>query len=240
MKKLFVTMMVVVASLSVMATQTAAVRIKLVGSNPTYATSTLRLTEDNARTAAYESGYDAESMMTLSNPYSVLIYSYVETHPCEVVATNDFKDTKIGFTTNMVDNDYKLEFSNVSGTITLYDKVLSKTTNIQEGTSYSFSVPNEQKGQKQVLDRFVINYVPAPSSKLEACFIDNHLTITNNPWSDGKIAVYDGETKVVEKDGTETDIDLTSLLEAGKRYMVKFFPTSDLSGEPKRQLVIVP
>jgi hypothetical protein len=238
MKKMFISVIALAMGVTAMATETAYVQIKMTGASG--GTSKLFITEDDAHTSAFESGVDTERLMSLANSKSVLLYGYQGTTPCEDVVTNDLTNLKIGFTTNTLDQDYTFTFIDKSGgTITLFDKKTGTTTDLSTATKYDFSVAAEFVGQKQILDRFVINYVPAPSTDFEVCFINNHLTVSNNPWSDGKIAVYDGETKVVEKDGTETDIDLTAL-EAGKRYMVKFFPTSDLSGEPKRQLVIVP
>ena len=157
MKKLFISIIAVAFSLSAMAAPTAAARIKLVGSNATYAVNTLFLNEDDARNSSYESGYDAESMMTLSNPFSVLIYAYVDEHPCEYVATDNLDGLEISFTTNMLDADYTLQFSNVSGRqLKLYDRVTKTTTLINEGDSYPFSVDPSQVGQHEVNNRFVL------------------------------------------------------------------------------------
>ena len=223
MKKLFVTMLVVATSLSVMAATTSAIRIKLVGSNPTYATSMLRLTEDDARTQGYESGYDGESMMTLSNPFSVLIYSYVETHPCEVVMTNNLNNTNIGFTTNMVDQDYKLVFSNFEGNaLRLYDSVLDSLVVLNGSTQdYEFSVTPAQVGQIQVLDRFIINPVRELDDELEICHKDNKLELHKNPYAEN-IVVKDAEGNIVKNvpsTNTPQYIDLSDL--AAGQYTVE-------------------
>ena len=157
MKKLFISIIAVALSLSAMAASTAAARIKLVGSNATYAVNTVFLNEDNARNSSYESGYDAESMMSLSNPFSVLIYAYVGEHPCEYVETDNLDGLEISFTTNMIDADYTLQFSNVSGReLKLYDRVTKTTKIITEGESYAFSVDPAQVGQVEVNHRFVL------------------------------------------------------------------------------------
>ena len=168
MKKLFIALVAVAFSLSAMAASTAAARIKLVGSNTTYAVSTLFLNEDDARNSSYESGYDAESMMSQSNPFSVLIYAYVGEHPCEYVATDDLDGQEISFTTNMLDADYTLQFSNVSGReLKLYDRVTKTTTIITEGESYAFSVEAAQVGQVEVNNRFVLG-LPSYSVTMNA------------------------------------------------------------------------
>lgn len=194
MKKLFISVIAVALSVSAMATNTAAARIKLVGSNATYAVNTLFLNEDDARNNTYESGYDAESMMSLSNPYSVLIYSYVGTHPCERVETNNLDEQAISITTNMIDADYTLQFSNVSGrALKLYDKVAQKFVDITEGGSYAFSVEASEVGQKEIKDRFVINFQVEPS----ICFNYNVLEI--NGHAGENLVVKKGETEIVNE-----------------------------------------
>ena len=125
MKKLFISIVAIAISMSAVATNTAEARIKLIGSNATYAVNTLYLNEDDARNNKYEDGYDGESMMTQSNPFSVLIYAYVETtHPCERVETNNLDGLALSFKTNMLDSDYKLKFTNVSGrALKVFDRV---------------------------------------------------------------------------------------------------------------------
>ena len=241
MKKMVFTAVALAMGMMAMATETAYVQIRLTGASGQ--SSDVFLTEDSEHSSAFESGVDTEKMMSLANSKSVLIYGYQGSTPCEDVVTNDLKNLQIGFTTNMVDNDYTLTFIDKEGAkIKLYDTEEKKYLDLDSETSYDFSVPDGQKGQKQVLDRFVINYVPDAPAVLDACFgkpTPNHLIINSNPYVAGKIVVFDGETPVVTKDGTETDIPLTTLT-AGKHYTVKFFPTLDTSGDAAKTLIIVP
>jgi len=191
-------MLAVAFSLSAAAASTATVNIKLVGSNATYSVSTLMLNEDDARTNEYESGYDAESMMTQSNARSVLLYSYIGTQPCEVLFANNLDNQAISFKTNMVDADYTLQFSNVSGrALKLYDSATDTTIDITEGGSYAFSVEAAQVGRVEIADRFVINPV-APAASL--CFNYNILEINGHA----------GEALIVKK-GAEEIANVASL-----------------------------
>ncbi|MBR3407364.1 MAG: hypothetical protein IKG86_00815 [Paludibacteraceae bacterium] len=159
MKKVFLSMLTLICSLSMMATQTAYVQMQLVGTSyPTFSTSNLYLTEDTERNATYESGYDSYCEGTLSNSYSVLLYAFVGSDKCSSVATNDLRGLQIGFKTNNVDTDYKLKFSDFDGLeFYLYDRVLHKMTLINSTTpDYSFTAAS---GQIEVNDRFVINTV---------------------------------------------------------------------------------
>ena len=155
-------MLALICCLSMMATQTAYVQIKLVGTSyPTFSTSKLYLTEDTERNASYESGYDSQSAGTLSNDYSVLLYAFVGSEKCSSVATNDLTGLQIGFTTNNVDTEYKLKFSDFDGTeFKLYDRVAKQTVTLNASTpDYNFTAV---AGQVEVNDRFVIG-VPSYS-----------------------------------------------------------------------------
>lgn len=198
MKKFFISMLAVVFSVSAMATSTATAHIKLVGSNATYAVSMLQLNEDDARTNDYESGYDAESMMTQSNLYSVLLYSYIGTQPCEIIFAKNLDGQEISLKTNKVDADYTLQFSNVSGrALKLYDTVTGTLVNITEGGSYAFSVDASLVGQKEIANRFIIGD-PAPS----LCFTYNVLEINGHA----------GEGLTITEAATGTVIDNVAAL----------------------------
>lgn len=159
MKKLFSAFMAVTIALSAMATETAYVRMKLAGSNPTYSTSTIKLTENSDRTSAYESGYDSERMMEQSNDNSVLFYAYVGTQECANIATNNLDGLVLCFNTNNIDQNYTISFELVSGrALTLYDRITKTSTPIVQGESYPFSVEAAQVGRVAIADRFVINY----------------------------------------------------------------------------------
>lgn len=218
MKKLFISFLAVAVCASAMAASTAAVRIKLVGSNPTYAVNTLYLNEDDARNSTYESGYDAESMMTLSNSYSVLIYADVEGHSCERVATNNLDGLHIGFTTNNVDADYSLQFSNFSGReLKLYDAVLDSVITINASTpAYAFTAT---AGQIAVTDRFSIGE-PAPVA-YEICHRYNALQVSG--YKGGTVVVKDNTDatviSVVVPTRTQHTIDLSAL--AAGQYKVE-------------------
>ena len=157
MKKLFSAFLAATVALSAMATETAYVRMKLAGSNPTYSTSTIKLTENSDRTPAYESGYDSERMMEQSNDNSVLFYAYVGTQECANIATNNLDGLVLCFNTNNIDQNYTISFELVSGRdLTLYDRVTKTSTPIVQDESYPFSVEAAQVGRVAIADRFVI------------------------------------------------------------------------------------
>lgn len=154
MKKVFISILAAVLTLSAFAGETARVTIRLTSTNATYGNDELELKENTDRTAAYESGYDAEKLMSQTNKHSVLLYAFVGDQACSTIATNNLDGTVIGFTSNKYDTDYKLVFSNVSGReLKLYDRVLKTTTTITNSLEYSFSAT---EGRVAVNDRFII------------------------------------------------------------------------------------
>lgn len=183
MKKLFSSLLAVTFALSGMAAETAYVRMKLAGSNPTYSTSTIKLTENSDRTPAYESGYDSECMMEQSNDNSVLFYAYVGTQECANIATNNLDGLVLCFNTNNIDQNYTISFELVSGRdLTLYDRVTKTSTPIVQGESYPFSVTAAQVGRVAIADRFVINYEAPAYVIMNGDFADpgNAWTYTSN------------------------------------------------------------
>ena len=217
MKKLLLSTIMLLTAMMLFSTETAYVQIRLSGESGQY--QDLTLIEDDSYTSAYESGVDIENMMVLANSKSVLIYAKQGSVNCEGVVTNSLANLAIGFTTNMVDENYTLTFSDKSGgSIKLYDMVTENVVDLGAVSSYDFSVSAGQVGQKQVLDRFVINY-PVDAGSLETCFTGTELNITNNPYfgtivvkktSDGStIKSYDYGTSSIdfnEKDGSGNNI----------------------------------
>lgn len=161
MKKMFIFVMALAMCVSAMATQTAIVQVKLTGvtgglSNSVY------LVEDDGYTSAYESGADVEKIMDQANSNSVLMYGFVGTTPCSYVVTNNLDGLSLGFKTNMVDDNYRLTFKNVSGReLTLYDRIENTQTTITNNGTYDFDVDASLVGQEEINDRFYINMDPA-------------------------------------------------------------------------------
>jgi len=223
MKKMLMSVMALALSMAAMATQTAYVEVTLTGESGL--SSVVRLTQDDARNADFEDGYDTDKVMMYSNTRSVLIYGIVGTHKCEDVVTNDLTNLAVGFSTNQIDQNYTISFANYSGAeLKLYDKVTETETVISNSATYDFSVTPAQVGRKLINDRFVINFA-APT--LDVCFKDNHIEVLNNPFSDVNITLervdetdFPGTKSFV---GTTTDIDMTNDTNypAG-RYYVKF------------------
>lgn len=186
MKKIFISVMALAISAMAMATEEAYVRIRLTGASG--ASSVVRLTQDNERSAAYESGYDSEKLMSQANSKSVLLYGIVGSQNCEDVVTNQLEGVELGLVTNQVDADYTLKFENVSGNaLQLFDKVQNQYIDIVDNGTYAFSVEAAQVGRVAINDRFVIASAPLPTVQ-GICFNYNILTLTK--YNGATVEVY--------------------------------------------------
>lgn len=216
MKRVLISTTILLVSIMAMATQTAKVRITLAGA--TGGSNYVDLKEDDARTSAYESGYDVVSMMALANSRSVLIYGLVGTDSCETVATNDLNGLKIGFTSNKVDDHYTLTFSNFEGAeLYLYDDVAYEVITVNGSTpAYNFTIPSV--GRAVYASRF--RFGPAPATgNLETCFTGTELQITNNPFL-GKVIITNNSTSAVHEYAYSAT-DIIDMSDAGE------FPDGD-------------
>jgi len=198
MKKIVFSVMAVAMSMMAMATETAYVQIQLTGATGGVSNS-VYLTEDNAYTSAYESGADAEKIMSLSNSNSVLMYGFVGTTPCGDIVTDNLDGVKLGLTTNQVDVNYTLKFKNFSGReLKLYDAVVDSVITINASTpDYAFTAA---MGRVAVDDRFSIGE-PTPVTP-------------NICHRYGKLLVYGSKgmtVKVLNMDGTATAIADTNI-----------------------------
>lgn len=190
MKKIFISVVAMAVSVMAMATEEAYVRVRLSGASG--ASNVVRLTQDNERTAAYESGYDSEKMMSQANSKSVLIYGIVGSQNCEDVVTNQLTGQKLGFVTNNLDTDYTLKFENVSGqTLKLYDAVTNELIEITDNGTYAFSVEAAQVGRVAVNDRFVVGGTPIVSF----CFNYNVLDVMGHGGE--SLVIKQGDTEIV-------------------------------------------
>jgi hypothetical protein len=227
MKKLLLSTVMLLTAMVAFSTETAYVQIRLSGESGQYYDLTLE--ENDSYTSAFESGVDAENMMYLANSKSVLIYAKQGSVNCEGVVTNSLTGLAIGFTTNMIDVNYTLTFSDKSGgSIKLYDYVTGEVIDLGAVSKYDFSVAAGLVGQKEVWDRFAINISPAPDANLETCFTGTELSITKNPYWYGDIVVKTGAGSTVKSYpyGT-TSIDFNEksggyIYSDGTEYTVSF------------------
>ncbi len=129
-------------------------------------------------------GKDIVKIMNDANDYSINLYAVSNSTNLSAIGTNDLSNVALTFVSNKAETNYTMTFSNVIGTVKLYDAVENQEITLANAGTYPFTVA----ANSTIADRFVINYVPAAPS---ICFNYNHLIVTG----------YAGSTLKVEKAG---------------------------------------
>lgn len=152
MKKIVFSLLMVAAAMNLMAiTVTDKAKVTLVSSsNKTCALTVLQSPDLNA---GYNSGYCGEINM---EGREVALYLINDAKNYQSFGTRSLSDMPLGVVTN-ADTNYELQFSNVAGTMTIYDAVLDSTITLVNSQAYAFTAT----ANSTINDRFFINYVPA-------------------------------------------------------------------------------
>ena len=137
-----------------MAALTARARITV--SSPSGKSDMLSLVENTDYTSGFDNGYDVVKMMN-TDSLAINLYAEVEGNYVSTLATNDLTNTQLIFDGNGVDESYTFTFSNVTGTLTLYDIYNNISTTLTEGGTYIFS----SLYLEDIGNRFCINYQPS-------------------------------------------------------------------------------
>ena len=152
MKKIFVSLLILAASLNALATDFAVATLTLKGSTSLeQGEVTLVKTDDPAASSFCAPLY--------INQYDVVIYAISGSEKYQIWANADLTNFPLGIKTYS-DASYTITVSNVSGseTLSLYDVVADQTIALTEGQTYPFTAATNSF----INDRFIINYV-APS-----------------------------------------------------------------------------
>ena len=155
----------------------------------------LYIVEDTPFTPAYESGSDIEKMMNSGQAYSINLYAVSAGKNLSMICTNDLTNTPLTFQSNTTETSYTMTFSNVSGTVKLYDAVTGTETVLANSGTYNFTCA----ANTTIADRFFINYVPAAP---EICHRYGKLQVTGSK---------DMTVKVLNMDGSATSIADTNI-----------------------------
>ena len=154
MKKIFVLLLIIAASLNAMATDYAVATLTLKG-NTSLEQGEVTLAKTDDPTA---SSYCAPLYI---DQYQVVMYALNGDVKYQIWANADLTNFPLGIKTYS-DASYTITVSNVSGseTLSLYDAVEDQSIALTEGQTYVFSAA----ANSTIDNRFVINYVaPAPS-----------------------------------------------------------------------------
>ena len=150
----------------------------------------LYLVEGSEYSSAYESGFDAEKIMNSGQTYSINLYAVSGGMNLSMLFTNDLSGTPLTFQSNETETAYTMTFSNVSGTVKLYDAVTGTETVLANSGTYNFTCA----ANSTIAGRFVINYTPSAPAICHRY---------------GKLQVSDSNSmtvKVLNMDGSATSI----------------------------------
>ena len=153
------------------------------------------LLEGTEYSSAYEAGKDVEKIMNTGQAYNVNLYAVLGGYNLSTVYTNDFTNVPLTFQSNTTETSYTMTFSDVTGTVKLYDAVTGTETVLANSGTYNFTCA----ANTTIADRFYINYVPAAP---EICHRYGKLQVTGSK---------DMTVKVLNMDGSATSIADTNI-----------------------------
>lgn len=211
MKKIMVVLLAIAATMNVMAlTVTSRAKITMTCPGQTAIAYVAEIAE-------YAEGVDPSSTLLYDDGAQISIYTIYGGSNYEKFYAKTIANDYLGFKTMAGVTDYTLTFTQVAGTMTIYDQVADQLVNVTEGGTYNFTAA----AGSTIDDRFIINYVPsAPTichryGKLQV-FGCNGMTV--------KVLNMDGSaTSIADTNVTtnlEVDIDLAGL--AAGQYKVEW------------------
>lgn len=209
MKKIMVMLLSVVTAINAMAIDYTA-KAKLTLTSGSSYTCDLMISE------SAEFGELTGSVMNMEDRVVALYVLNGETK-LQIAKAADLRNVKLGLKTDAA-TDYNITVSMVSGSkpLFLHDDVKGEDIELKEGASYDFTATASTTNNS----RF---WFKRPAPTLDACFIDNVLTISNNPW-EGPIKVTKPDGKAITPDypaGT-SEIDLSDASFPVGNYTVEF------------------
>lgn len=211
MKKLFVSLVAAIFSLSAIASDDIAlVRISLTGTT-SGGTCQLVLIENPDYSTGYDNGFDAPCNINLNEalPKTLFMYSYIGSNKYSTIATNNLDGLEFGFISNLLDDEYTMTFEVFTlapgRTLTVYDLSQPQSREIDPLNSYTFSAA---AGHNEYM-RFIINQAPISAVTSVTTNADGWASFAYNqdlkPASVTDLVIYKGAF-----DGVET-LDLTAV-----------------------------
>lgn len=210
MKKVMCVLLAVAATINMMAVNiTAKGKITLVSNgNKTSALTVLQASDLNT---GYNNGYCGEINM---EDRQVAIYLIYNAKNYDSFGTQSLADMPLGIVTN-ADTQYKFQFANVQGTMTIYDAVEDVTVTLVSGDEYSFTAA----ANSTINDRFILNRT-APAVP-GICHYGDVLQVTGSNGMVVKVHNMDDTDAMADVTITSDDQDIDiSALTADTQYKV--------------------
>ena len=148
-----------------------------------------------AEVTEYAEGIDPSSVLLYDEGAQISVYPIYNSNNYEKLFAKSISNYYMGFKTMTGVTDYTLTFTQVAGTMSIYDQVADQLVNVTEGGTYNFTAT----ANTRVEDRFIINYVP---SAPKICHRYGALQVYGSK---------DMTVKVLNMDGTATSIADTNI-----------------------------
>ena len=196
----------------------------------------LTLMEATDGSDAFESGKDAIKIMNSANDYSINLYAKNNSgDQLSTAYTNSLDALSIVFQSNKTETDYTFTFSDVMGTVKLYDSQTNSVIVLTEGGTYNFNAP---AGKTVIEGRFQEGDNPAPlPGEPKICFRNEKLIISDALNEIKVKGADDGMTFEQSYPASTTEIDMSDKA-AGHYYVV--FETDTLHFNVKPAVTVVP
>lgn len=116
----------------------------------------LYLLEGTEYSAAFEDGKDVEKIMNTGQSYNINLYAVGAGKNLSMIYTNDLAETPLTFQSNETETSYTMTFSNVTGTVVLYDQADNSYHTLANSETYNFTCA----ANSTIANRFIINHAP--------------------------------------------------------------------------------
>lgn len=209
MKKIMVMLLCVAAAINAMAVDFTA-KAKLTLTSADSYTCELMIAESG------EYGALEGKVMNMEDRVVALYVLNGETK-LQIAQAADMRNVKIGLKTN-ASTSYNITVSMVEGDkpLFLHDDVTGEDIELKNSASYDFTAT----ASSSIENRF---WLKKPSPTLDACFIDNVLTISNNPWEGPiKVTKPNGDPITPDYPSGTSEIDLSDASFPVGNYTVEF------------------
>lgn len=199
-------------TLAASATKTAQAKIAI--SSTDGGDDALYIMENTDNSSAFEAGKDVEKIMNTGQTYNINLYAVLGGYNLSMVYTNDITNLPLTFKAGSATH-YTMTFSNVYGTVKLYDAVTAQEITLANNGSYEFDCA----ANATLADRFVINR-PAPAVP-SICHYGNVLKVSGSNGMVVKVHNMDDTDAMADVTITSDDQDIDiSALTADTQYKV--------------------
>jgi hypothetical protein len=218
MKKMFLSLLVLAASLNVMAIDiTAKAKLTLTPTGATSPAEVLYLVQASDLNEGYNTGYCA--LVPSFDTKSISIFVNYNGEKYGTFGTKDLSNIELGIKTNDV-TDYTITVSDVTGDLTITDLNDGSVITLADGVT----IPVSATANTTLTARMKIGGAPAPATP-EICHRYGKLEVRGSNGMTVQVLNLDGTaTTIADTDITtdaEVDIDLDKLT-PGQQYLVKW------------------